>query len=134
MTLLTLSILPDAFAVCRLDAHVQIPSWVTSGNFFSITRTTDELSLVCRENDVPDGTRCERAWRCLKIEGPLDFALTGILASLAVPLANTGISIFALSTFDTDYVLVKENNLEKAIAVLQNAGHRILETRKMGNP
>lgn len=134
MTPLALSILPDTFAVCQLDAHAQIPSWVTNGNFFSITRTDDELSLVCRQSDIADGIRCERAWRCLKVEGPLDFSLTGILAALATPLANAGISIFALSTFDTDYLMVKEDKLPKTLAVLQNAGHQILKTRKTENP
>ncbi|MBI5033843.1 MAG: ACT domain-containing protein [Chloroflexi bacterium] len=126
MTLsLSLSILPDTFAVCRLAPDAPIPSWVTNGDFVSITRTDDELSIVCRQSDVPNGIHCERDWRCLQVDGLLDFALTGILASLATPLAQAGISIFAISTFDTDYLLVKENNLEKAIAVLQNVGHRI---------
>ncbi len=89
--------------------------------------------MVCRQSDVPDRIRCERDWRCLKVEGPLDFTLTGILASLATPLAGAGISIFAISTFGTDYVLVKEINLQKTIAVLQNVGHRILETRTTEN-
>ena len=128
MTSVTLSILSDTFAVCRLDSHAQIPSWVTNHDLLSITRTADELSIVCRQRDVPDGIRCERDWRCLKVAGPLDFALTGVLASLTTPLADAVISIFALSTFDTDYVLVKENNFQQALAVLQRAGHRILET------
>ncbi len=128
MTSLTLSILPDTFAVGQLGARAQLPSWVTNGDFVSFTRTSDELSIVCRQSDVPNGIRCERDWRCLKVEGPLDFALTGILASLATSLANAGISIFAMSTFDTDYLMVKVNNLQKAIAVLQNDGHRILES------
>ena len=125
MTPLTLLILPDTFTVCRLTASMPAPSWVTDGDFVSITRTTDELSIVCRQVDVPDGIRCERDWRCLKVAGPLDFALTGILASLATPLADAGISIFAISTFDTDYVMVKEHNLQQAITVLQNVGHCI---------
>ena len=121
---LTLSILPDLFAVCRLDAGAPIPSWVTTGDLLSLTRTRDELSIVCAQQ-VPEYVRCERNWRALKIEGPLDFALTGILASLAAPLAQAGISIFAISTFDTDYVLVKQDKLEQAIRTLQDAGHQV---------
>jgi len=120
-----LVILPDTFAVCHLDASAPIPSWVTNGNFASITRTRDELSIVCVQRDVPADVRCERDWRALNVEGPLDFALTGILASLATPLANASISIFAISTFDTDYVLVKADKLEQAIQVLRKAGYQI---------
>ena len=122
---LNLSILPGVFAICRLDAAAPIPSWVTSRDFFSITRTRDELSIVCQQRDVPAGVRCERDWRALKVEGKLDFALTGILASLAAPLADAGISIFAISTYDTDYLLLKETNLPRAVQVLSVAGLRI---------
>jgi hypothetical protein len=82
--------------------------------------------VVCAESAVPSGVRCERAWRALRVEGPLDFALTGVLASLAVPLAKAGVSIFATSTFDTDYVLVKEELLEQAVNALRLAGHEVL--------
>lgn len=122
---LTLSILPDVYAVCRLDPNASIPSWVTKRDFFSITRTRDELSIVCPQRDVPAGIQCERDWRCLKVDGTLDFALTSVLVSLAAPLAEAGISIFAISTFDTDYVLVKQENLERTISVLSQAGHQI---------
>lgn len=122
---LTLAVLPDVLAVCRLDADAPIPSWVTERDFFSITRTRDELSMVCAQRDVPAGVRCERDWRALKVEGKLDFALTGVLTSLAAPLADAGISILAISTFDTDYLLVKETNLPRAIQVLSAAGHQL---------
>lgn len=127
---LTLSILPDSFAICRLVPSAPIPSWVTQHVFLSITRTPDELSIVCRQSDVPDGINSERDWCCLKVEGKLDFALTGILASLATLLANAGIPIFAISTFDTDYVLVKASDLKKAIRVLRKAGHQAEETEQ----
>ena len=120
---LTLSISPDTLAICRLDASAPIPGW--AGNFFSITRTRDELSIVCPQRDVPAGIQCERDWRALKVAGPLDFTLTGILVGLAAPLAQAGISIFAISTYDTDYVLVKEAKLESAVAVLSQAGHQV---------
>ena len=123
---LTLSALPDTFAICRLDARAPIPLWAR-GDFVSITRTRDELSIVCAQSNVPDGIMCERDWRALRVEGKLDFALTGVLVALGVPLADAGISIFAISTFDTDYILVKARDLEKAKHVLQEAGNRIEE-------
>ncbi len=94
-----------------------------TADFCSITRTADEVSIVCPLGRVPDDVRRESGWRCLKVEGPLDFALTGILASLAVPLAQAGISIFAISTYDTDYLLVKD--LDGAVATLTGEGHLI---------
>ena len=122
---LTLSVLPDTFAVCRLDKDAPILEWGRRG-FFSVTRTPDELSVVCRQADVPPGTRCEGGWRCLKVEGPLDFSWTGILASLAVPLAGAGISLFAISTYETDYLLVKGDDLDSAARALAGSGHRVV--------
>jgi len=127
MRALTLSILPDTFAICRLAPDAPIPAWAR-GDFLSLTCTRDELSLVCAQANVPAGVQCECAWRALRVIGRLDFALTGILASLAAPLADAGISIFALSTFDTDYILVKAGDLENAIRALRQAGHKIEET------
>ncbi|MEW5718138.1 MAG: ACT domain-containing protein [Chloroflexota bacterium] len=126
MKSLALAVLPDTCAICRLDARAPIPDWAR-GDFVSITRTRDEFSIVCAQSNAPDGIACERDWRALRVVGQLDFALTGVLASLAAPLADAGISIFAISTFDTDYVLVKARDLEKATRVLQEAGHTIEE-------
>ncbi len=123
--LLTLSVLPDTFAVCRLEQSAELPDWAIAGAFTSITRTAEELSLVCPQSNVPTGVRCESNWRCLKVAGPLDFALIGILASLAAVLAEAQISLFVISTFDTDYLLVKAAQLEKAIKVLSAAGHLV---------
>ncbi len=123
---LTLTLLPDPFAVCRLDREALIPDWAQTSGFYSITRTHDELSIVCFQRCVPAGVQHEAGWRCLKVEGPLDFALIGILASLATPLARAGVSLFAVSTYDTDYLLVKDNDLEQAAAALREAGHRIV--------
>ena len=117
--MLTLSVLSSQLAVVRLDPSSEIPSWATgNGDFFSITKTGDELSVICPEEKVPKNVKVEGGWRCFKVEGPLDFGLTGILASLAQPLAQAKISIFAMSTFDTDYLMVKKENLQKAIDVL----------------
>ncbi len=125
--MLTLTVLPDTFAICRLDGEEKIPAWASTGDFVSITRTPDEVSIVCAQGHVPAGIKCDGEWRCLKVQGPLDFALTGILASLATPLAQAGISIFAVSTYDTDYLLVKAEHLERAILVLRQEGCQVRE-------
>jgi hypothetical protein len=116
---LNLSVLPDLYAISRLPVDAALPDWAQRGEFISLTRTTDELSVVCPQKNVPPGVKCERNWRCLKVAGPLDFALTGVLASLASALAEADISLFALSTFDTDYLLVKADKLTPAIAALK---------------
>ncbi|MBD0319700.1 MAG: ACT domain-containing protein [Gemmatimonadetes bacterium] len=119
-----LTILPDPLAVCRLAADA-VPAWLPAHGFVSVTRTADEFSVVCSEGAVPPGVVCERGWRCLAVAGPLDFGLTGVLASIATPLAAAAISIFALSTFDTDYVLVKADTLDAAVDALRRAGHEV---------
>ncbi len=115
-----LDLLDPVFAVARLNPSDPVPAW---GELFSVTRTPDELSIVCEARLIPPGTQCQRGWRCLKVEGPLDFSLVGVLASIAGPLARAEVPIFALSTFDTDYILVKEGNLDRALAALQREGH-----------
>ncbi|MBW4469680.1 MAG: ACT domain-containing protein [Stenomitos rutilans HA7619-LM2] len=125
---LTFSILQEVFAVCRLEPEEPIPVWSLQ-RLFSITRTENELSIVCPQVNVPleaQASNFEGNWRCLKVEGPLDFALTGILAAIAAPLAEAGISIFAISTYDTDYVLVKQQDLDRAIQTLLQAGHQMV--------
>lgn len=102
-------------------AGSRLPNWV-GGEFWSITRTSDELSIVCPQECVPSGVLYEGDWRVLKVLGPLSFALTGILASISGALAEAGISIFALSTYDTDYILVKASQLEGAIEALRGQG------------
>ena len=121
----TLTLLPDTFAICWLEANTAIPSWATEGRFFSITRTSEELSIVCQESLVPDSIRCERDWRCLQVAGPIPFTTVGVLASLVQPLAEAGISVFAVSTFDTDYLLVKAADLARTIEALRLKGHSI---------
>ena len=121
---LTLSLLPGELAICQLQADADVPGWAFLGEFTSVTRTADELSIVCQKADVPAETRCEMGWRCLKVGGPVDFSLTGVLASLTAPLAQAGIGIFVVSTFDTDYILIKEEQVDKAIEALSEVGHR----------
>jgi hypothetical protein len=114
-----------SFAVCKLPAGSPLPAWATAGDFFSVTRTTDELSVVCREEAVPEGVVCERGWRCLRVAGAMPFTLVGVLASLTTPLASAGVSVFAISTFDTDYLLVPAGDLPRAVAALRAAGHLV---------
>lgn len=122
---LTLSLLDDTLAVCRLAADAAVPAWAWAGEVASVTRTRDELSIVCRADSVPSDVRAERGWRCLKVAGPLDFGLTGILAALASPLAAAGIPVFVVSTYDTDYLMVKAEKLGRAMETLAGAGHQV---------
>jgi hypothetical protein len=115
----------EIFAICRLDKNSPIPDWAPAGNFYSMTRTPDELSIVCPQINVPEGVTSDAGWRCLKVEGPLDLSLTGIFASLVTPLARAGISMFEVSTYDTDYLMVKEKDLERTVLVLSQAGHEV---------
>jgi uncharacterized protein len=118
-----LSILPGSFAVCRLAPDSEVPGWVWENKtLLSVTYTNDELSIVCQSSFVPFHIRAEKGWVALKIEGPLDFSLTGVLTGLSDPLAASGVSIFALSTFDTDYILVKEQDISEAKRILERKG------------
>ena len=125
-----LKLLDSVFSVVRLSPVDPIPSWAASGGFFSITRTDEELSIVVPSECLPPGEvfgNIEDDFRCVKIEeGVPDFSLTGILASLAGPLADAGISIFAIATYNTDYILIKSRSLEKAKSVLEHAGHTFM--------
>jgi aminoglycoside 6'-N-acetyltransferase I len=111
------------FAVCKVAKGSPIPPWASQGDLFSVTRTADELSVVCRQEVVPDGVVCERGWRCLRVAGTMPFTLVGVLASLATPVGRAGVGIFAFSTFDTDYLLVKTAEMHKAVDALRAAGH-----------
>jgi hypothetical protein len=123
---LTLELLSDALAVCRLPAGAALPTWALApGLFVTISRTAEELSITAAQATVPPETRCERDYRALRVRGPLPLNLIGILAAIAEPLAEAGLSIFAMSTFDTDYVLVKARDLEAAVMALEDAGHRV---------
>ena len=123
---LRLSVLEHRLAVCRLDPGAEIPAWVTGTPFFSVTRTADELSVVCPEEHVPPEVLCERGWRAFRFEGPFEFGLVGVLSSVAAPLAESEVSILAIATFDTDYVLVQESQLDLAARTLRERGHEVL--------
>lgn len=125
MRKLSLEILPELFAVYRLEPGAVVPAPSLEASFFSVTRTSEELSVVCPEADAPSDIRAERGFRLFRVLGPLDFSLVGVLASLLSPLAEAQVSVFAVSTHDTDYVLVREGDLEKAGLALAGAGHDI---------
>ncbi len=122
---LTLLLLPDRLSVCQLSPDSPLPNWAEGKNILSFTRTADELSIICESSSVPENIIAERGWRALKIQGPLDFSLVGILKELTAALASAEISIFAISTYNTDYVLLKEMNLLKGKQTLFQAGYTI---------
>ena len=132
MTSLILTVLPERLAICRLAADAPVPAWLGRARFWSLTRSEEELSIVLPEEMVEAGWQAERGYRALQVLGPLDLGLTGVLASLAVPLAAAGVSIFALSTYDTDYVLVREGDLEKAEQALVASDHVFVELQQRG--
>lgn len=119
---LELTVLPGEFCIHRFDSSATVPPQVYDGDFFNICRTDEELSVVCADSIPLDSPRCDGGWSCIKVMGPLDFSLTGILAHLAGLLAEAGISLFAMSTFDTDYLLVKTASLASALAALEAGG------------
>ncbi len=123
---LDLTLLPDHVAICRLPAKSALPAWAASGGLSSVSWTEDATSVVCPEAVVPSDVQSDGGWRAFMVAGPLDFSLTGILLSIARPLAEAGIAIFAISTYDTDYVLVKESSLQTAIEALSKFGHRVI--------
>ena len=124
-----LSLLSETFAICRLAPDAAVPEWATQGQFFSITRTIDELSVIAEMALVPQRLRTAVSWRVMKVHGPFDFSEVGILASLAEPLAAAGVSVFTISTFDTDYLLVQSSQLRDAVAGLRNAAHTVHEVK-----
>src|ERR1700676_1496990 len=124
-----LSLLAETFAICRLAPDAAVPEWATQGQFFSITRTSDELSVIAEMALVPARLRTAGSWGGMKVYGPFDFAEVGILASLLEPLAAAGVSVFTISTFDTDYLLVRSSQLRDAMAGLRNAAHKVHEVQ-----
>jgi uncharacterized protein len=117
--------LDDLYAVVRLEPDADIPSWARTGHFWSVTRSDSELSVVCPQEQVPPDASAERGWCAFEVAGPLDFSLTGIVASLVTPLADEDIPLFVISTFETDYLLVREHDLHRSVAALTSAGHSV---------
>ena len=130
-----LAVLPESFGICRLHPRARLPRWIfRSASFYSVTRSRNELSIVARQDLIPERFPCERDWRALQVVGPLDFALVGVIASLSLPLARAGVSLFSVSSYDTDYLLVRAKNLDKAIAALEAAGHVFQELPEAAEP
>jgi hypothetical protein len=117
--------LAETYAICRLAAFDPIPAWADGPGFVSIGRTEDELSIVCPVERVPTEVRQDSGWTCFKLQGPFAFNETGIALAVIRPLSEAGIGIFLVSTFDTDYLLVKSADTERASALLVEAGHRV---------
>ena len=122
---MTFTLLDGLFAVARLDAGADVPPWAHRGAFTTIARTPHELSIVCDESGVPEEVAAERGWRCLHIEGPIPFETTGVAAKFTSALAAHAISVFVVSTFDTDYVLVKAAKIDAAVEALRDAGYDV---------
>jgi hypothetical protein len=122
---LLLTLFPNLYAIARFSPDEKIVVDYARSSFFTLTKTNDELSIVCEQSDLPPGVRAERDRRLLRIDSVMTFELTGILRSVAVPLADADIGVFAVSSFDTDYLLIADRDIEPAIVVLENAGHRV---------
>jgi len=124
-----LVVLQDRLGICRLDTPEPLPPWARAekGEFFSATRTPDELSIIVADSRAPKDAKCERDWRLFKVKGTLDFNQVGIIAGLSGTLADAGVSIFALSTYDTDYVMLKQADFGRAVAALRQAGYTITQ-------
>lgn len=122
-----LKILKDTYAICKFKPDSNMPNPLINSDFFSVTKTQDELSVVCKQSQITaNQIEINRDWRILKIIGPLDFSLVGIIAEISGLLSKSKISIFTISTYDTDYILVKNKNLEKAVEVLESNGKKII--------
>jgi uncharacterized protein len=124
--LLKSRLLPGRHAIVRLAADAPVPEWATKGDFTSVTRTADELSIVCPAENLPASVNSPQRWICLKLDGPFPFSQTGVLLSFIEPLSDNGVPIFAISTYDTDYVLVQEEYAGVTLQALDNAGHELI--------
>ena len=118
-----LSLLPQNFAIVGLPPNTDIPAWATQGSFSSITRTSDELSIMVEESRVPGGVSSQGGWRVIKVHGPFVLSEVGVLAALVGPLAAARVSVLTIATFDTDYLLVASDSLPAAVSALERAGH-----------
>lgn len=123
---LRLRLLPATFAICRLEPHAAVPPWLPQRGFSAVIRTAEELAIYSEESAVPEDVLAARGWRAFELVGPFDFDETGVIASVAGPLAEAGISVSVLATYDTDYVFVREDALENAAEVISAAGHHLV--------
>ena len=118
--------LAGAYAIVRMDARAAVPDWATQGVFSSVTRTADELSIVCPADNLPAHLSSESHWICFKLEGPFPFSQIGVLLCFIEPLSHSGVPIFSISTYNTDYVLVQEEFMSVARQALATAGHALI--------
>ena len=123
---LQLSLLDEIYGICVFENDTPIPEWAAAASFCSIIRTQKELTIVCPQNTIDSDCEYDADWRCFRVDGSFDFNQIGVISSLAAPLAQAGISIFVVSSFDTDYILVKGENVEQTIAVFSDNGHFIV--------
>ncbi len=117
--------LEGLFSICQLDPNSEVPAWAFESDFYSITRTPDELSIICNRLNIPKYLKCDSDWRVLKIDGTFPFDEIGILNAITMPLAEANISLLTVSTYDTDFILVKESHFEQAVRFLESAGHSL---------
>jgi len=116
------SLLQDTFAICRMDKNASLPDWAVGGEFWSVSRTPDELSVVCPQGSVPADVDHEAGWKCLKVDSPFEFDLAGMISSIAAPLAEADVELLVVATQDSDYLMVRESELERAAGELARAG------------
>jgi hypothetical protein len=122
----TLTLLPEQYAICKLPPGTPVPAWALhhQASFCSVTRSPDELSIICPQEQAPVEIGANTGWRCLKLNGPIGLDEPGVLASMVTPLGEAGVSVFAVATYDTDYLLVQK--LDAAIAALEKAACRVI--------
>jgi hypothetical protein len=114
-----LILLPEPLSICRLPKEEPLPRWALAGDFYAVCRNEDELSIVCPQNQTPAGIEADRGWRALKVRGPMDLSEIGVIAGLSAPLAAAGVPLFVISTFETDYLLVRTADLSRAVEALR---------------
>ena len=131
---LQLSLLDEIYGICVFENDIAIPEWAAAASFCSITRTQKELTIVCPQHSIPSGCEYDANWRCFWVDGSFDLNQIGVISSLAAPLARAGISIFVVSSYDTDYILVKKEKVNQAIAVLTDGGHLIARDENVNSP
>ena len=122
---MNLQILNDKYAICKFNVNSDLPDWVKDSDFYSVTKTNDELSVVCKQSGSLDNCEISEDWQILKVAGPLDLSLIGIIAEISGTLRDNKIPIFTVSTFETDYILVKSKDLTRAVNSLKASGHKI---------
>jgi hypothetical protein len=128
---MTLTVLRGRYVILQFPPDAPVPAWAAPGEFSSITRTSQELSIVCLRENAPLAQLPAADWHAIKVHGPFQFDEIGVLASLATPLAAAEIGIFVVSTFDTDYLLIQSKDIRRAIAALKSAGHTVLENNSI---